>query len=75
MNQKKVKAKRRLQNDIRQVLKNRTYAIVNASLKAEGKTFEELDISQKLLLSTKAKRQAEQDLSLALQLGLGGKEL
>lgn len=72
MSQKKLKARRRIEKGINKALKSRTYSIIIASLKNDGKTWEELSQLEQIGLATAAKRKAEQDLELAMKLQLTG---
>lgn len=72
MSQKKLKARRRIEKGINKALKSRTYNIIMASLKNDGKTWEELSQLEQIGLATVAKRKAEQDLELAMKLQLTG---
>ena len=72
MSQKKLKERRRIEKGINKALKSRTYNIIMASLKNDGKTWEELGQLEQIGLATAAKRKAEQDLELAMKLQLTG---
>lgn len=72
MSQKKLKERRRIEKGINKALKSRTYNIIMASLKNDGKTWEELNQLEQIGLATAAKRKAEQDLELAMKLQLTG---
>lgn len=75
MSQKKLKERRRIEKGINKVLKDRTYNIVLASLKNDGKTWEDLSQLEQIGLATAAKRKAEQDLELAMKLQLNGGQI
>ena len=75
MSQKKLKERRRIEKGINKVLKDRTYNIVLASLKQDGKTWDDLTQLEQIGLATAAKRKAEQDLELAMKLQLSGGQI
>ena len=75
MSQKKLKERRRIEKGINKVLKDRTYNIVLASLKNDGKTWDDLTQLEQIGLATAAKRKAEQDLELAMKLQLNGGQI
>lgn len=75
MSQKKLKERRRIEKGINKVLKDRTYNIVLASLKNDGKTWDDLTQLEQIGLATAAKRKAEQDLELAMKLQLSGGQI
>ncbi len=75
MSQKKLKERRRIEKGINKVLKDRTYNIVLASLKQDGKTWDDLTQLEQIGLATAAKRKAEQDLELAMKLQLNGGQI